>query len=180
MNISGRFLAILTLGLALVLPAQAFADVGIQLRVPYQASANDTKVGSAMGSGILISFDLDANTSVGLLSEQVSFTEKPAAAGAVDVNSTYMVNAIRLSKFVNELYYAAVDLGSGTNAVAQAPLADIVFGTHITGTKGGKMTSFFAGELMYRMFNPGKTMVAGGSATNYGGVVLAISAGLSF
>jgi len=186
MSVSGRFLTVLVIGLVLLLPTQAFAEVGIQLRVPYQGSTSDGKLASgASGTGVLIFFALDSTTSVGLLSEQISFTEKNIGSTA-DLTSNYNVNAIRISKNITDptasgidQYFAAVDIGNGQNAVANAPLADIVLGVHMMGTKG-KMTSFFGGELMYRLFNPGKTMVAGGGATNYGGVGLCISAGFAF
>lgn len=169
-----HLLSLFVLGIAIILPAQAFADVGIQLRVPYQGTTNDAKLaGGASGSGVLLSFGLDSGTAVGILSEQVNFSDN-------NVFGTYTVNAIRMSKdMIGDQFFIALDLGSGQNAVRQSSLADIVFGSRLMGKKD-KITSFFNIELMYRIFNPGASMVAGGAATNYGGVLLNLGAGLSF
>lgn len=169
-----RLLTVLVLGLALVLPAQAFADVGIQLRVPYQGVTSNSNLASgASGSGVLLSFGLDSGTTVGILTEQINFSDN-------NVFGNYNVNAIRLSKDIaGEQLFLAVDLGAGQNAVRQGALADVVFGAHLMGKKE-KITSFFNVELMYRVFNPGASMVAGGAATNYSGVFLNLGAGLTF
>lgn len=169
-----HLLSLFVLGIAIILPAQAFADMGIQLRVPYQGTTNDGKLASgAGGSSVLLSFGLDSGTSVGILSEQISFSDN-------NVVGNYNVNAIRLSKdMVGDLFFVALDLGAGQNAVRQSTLADIVFGSRLTGKKD-KITSFFDVELTYRIFNPGASMVAGGAATNYGGVFLNLGAGITF
>ncbi len=175
-NFGKRFLTVLVLGLAFVLPTQAFADMGIQLRVPYQGVTNTTNLSSgSTGTGVLLSFGLDSGTQVGYLNEMVNFTDNT-------VQGSYSVNAIRLSKdVVGDLFFVALDLGSassGTNAV-RGTLADIVFGSRLMGKKD-KITSFFNVEMMYRVFNPGASMVAGGAATNYGGVFVNLGAGLTF
>ncbi len=158
---------------ALILPSRAFADTGIQLRVPYQGVTNDGALkGGASGSGVLLSFGLDAGTTVGLLSEMINFTDN-------NVAGTYNVNAIRISKDILDPLFVAVDLGSAANAVRQATLADVAFGAHLLGSKG-KVNSYLNVEVLYRILNPGASFVAGGTATNYGGVSLVIGAGLSF
>lgn len=168
-----RFLTVLVLALVLILPARAFADMGIMLRVPYQASSNDANLkGGATGSGVLFTFGLDNDTSIGLLTEQINVAEG-AAIGS------YNVNAVRMSKDVIPGFFVAVDLGNAVSTTKSANLADVVFGARLMGKKD-KITSFFNVELNYRLMNPGATMIAGGAATNYSGLYLTLGAGLTF
>ncbi len=167
-------LPVIVLCLALVMPALAFADAGIELRVPYQGLTNASSLaGGASGSGVLLFFGLDAGTTVGLLTEQVNFTDN-------SVIGTYMVNAIRFSKdVISDRFFFALDIGSGQNAVKQGTLADVAFGWKYLGKKD-QITSFINVELVYRLFSPGASMVAKGITTDYGGVFLNLGAGLSF
>lgn len=173
-----RFLTVLMLALVLVLPARAFAEMGIQLRVPYQASSGDANLkGGASGTGVLFNFGLDSETSVGLLTEQVNVLE-----GAAPVAGSYTVNAIRLTKenlVTGQPFFVAVDLGNAVSATKSVSLADLVFGGRIAGKKD-KITSYLSVEMMYRFMNPGATMIAGGAATNYSGLFLTLGAGLTF
>lgn len=172
-NFGKRFLTVLVLALVIVLPAQAFAEVGIQLGVPYQGVTQDANLKSGgSGSRVLLTFGLDSGASVGILSEQINIMEG-AVAGS------YNVNAIRLSKdIIGDQFFVAIDLGSASSATKQASLADIVFGARLMGSKG-KISSFFNVELDYRLMNPGASMI-GGAATNYSGIFLGLGAGLSF
>lgn len=173
-----RFLAVLALALVLVLPARAFADMGIMLRVPYQAVSQDSNLkGGASGTGVLFTFGLDNDTSVGLLTEQINVLE-----GAASTPGSYNVNAIRLSKenlVSGAPFFVAVDLGNAVSAAKSTSLADLVFGGRITGKKD-KITSYLNVEMLYRFMNPGATMIAGGAATNYSGLYLTLGAGLTF
>lgn len=171
-NFGKRFLTVLVLALVIVLPAQAFAEVGIQLGVPYQGVTQDANLKSGgSGSRVLLTFGLDGGTSVGILNEQINVMEG-AVAGS------YNVNAIRLSKDIGDQIFVAIDLGSASSATKQASLADIVFGARLMGSKG-KISSFFNVEIDYRLMNPGASMI-GGAATNYGGIFLGLGAGLTF
>ncbi len=160
------------------LPSIANAEAGIELRVPYQAVTTDNKInGGASGTSVLLFFGLDAGTEVGLLSEHINFVDR-TVAGATVIGS-YDVTAIRISKSIIDPMFIAIDLGSATSATTQATLADVVFGGKLLASKG-KLNSFLNLELSYRVLNPGVSMVATGTATNYSGLFLSLGAGISF
>ena len=163
--------------------AVSFAEVGIQFRVPYQGvtSNSDIKSGSS-GTSVLLTFDIDPSTTVGILSEQINYTEKPAAGGA-DVAGKYNVNAIRVSKAISEPVFVGIDLGTasfaGPVSAQQAPLADILGGVKFLSSKG-KITSYLNVEVAYRLLTTSAAPTIAGGATNFGGAFVTLGAGLIF
>ena len=159
--------------------AVSFAEVGIQFRVPYQGvtSNSDIKSGSS-GTSVLLTFDIDPSTTVGILSEQINYTEKPAAGGA-DVAGKYNVNAIRVSKAISEPVYVGIDLGTANFAATQAPLADILGGVKFLSSKG-KITSYLNVEVAYRLLTTSAAPTIAGGATNFGGAFVTLGAGIIF
>ncbi|MBM2838292.1 MAG: hypothetical protein HW415_917 [Deltaproteobacteria bacterium] len=163
--------------------AVSFAEVGIQFRVPYQGLANKSDVKSgASGSSVLLTFDLDAGTTVGILTEQINYIEKPAAGGA-DVAGRYNVNAIRITKAISEPVYVGIDLGtasfSGPASAQQASLADILGGVKLLSSKG-KITSYLNVEVAYRLLTTSAAPTIGGGVTDFGGAFVSLGAGLTF
>lgn len=161
----------------------SFAEVGVQFRVPYQGTANDSSVKSgASGSSVLITFDIDAGTTVGILTEQINYTEK---VGAADIANRYNVNAIRVTKAISEPVYVGIGLGSANFAAAgagtaqQAPLADIVGGVKLLSSKG-KITSFLNVELAYRLLRTAATPSSAAGVTDFGGTFVSLGAGVNF
>lgn len=156
--------------------AVSFAEVGIQFRVPYQGMANKSELKSgSTGSSVLLTFDIDAGTTVGILTEQINFTEK---IGAADTAGKYTVNAIRVSKAVSEPVYVGLDLGTANFAATQAPLADILGGVKLMASKG-KITSYLSVEVAYRLLTAPAAPNAGG-VTDFGGTFVTLGAGLTF
>jgi len=159
----------------------SFAEVGFQFRVPYQGTANDSALKSgASGSSVLLTFDIDPSTTIGILSEQINFTEK---VGNADVAGKYNVNAIRVIKTVVDPIYIGIDLGSanfdGFAADPQASLADVLGGVKLLSSKG-KVTSFLNFELAYRFLKaPASPSVANGN-TDFGGAFVSLGAGVTF
>lgn len=163
--------------------AVSFAEVGIQFRVPYQGVTSNSDVKSgASGSSVLLTFDIDPSTTVGLLSEQINYTEKPKAGGA-DVADKYTVNAIRVSKAISEPVYVGIDLGTasfgGVVSAQQAPLADILGGVKLLSSKG-KITSYLSVEVAYRLLTTSVAPTIAGGSTNFGGAFVSLGAGLTF
>lgn len=156
--------------------AVSFAEVGIQFRVPYQGFANKSEVKSgSTGTSLLLTFDIDPGTTVGILTEQINFTEK---IGAADTAGKYNVNAIRVSKAVSEPVYIGIDLGTANFATQQAPLADILGGVKLLSSKG-KVTSYLNVEVAYRLLTTAAAPNAGG-VTDFGGAFVSLGTGLTF
>ncbi len=161
--------------------AVSFAEVGFQFRVPYQGTTNDSNVKSgASGSSVLLTFDIDPSTTVGILSEQINFTEK---SGSTDLAGRYNVNAIRVTKAVADPIYIGIDLGSanfsGVANSPQATLADVLGGVKLLSSKG-KVTSFLNFELAYRFLKPSAAPSVSGGATDFGGTFVSLGAGINF
>lgn len=161
--------------------AVSFAEVGFQFRVPYQGTTNVSDVKSgASGSSVLLTFDIDPSTTVGILSEQINFTEK---VGAADVAGRYNVNAIRIIKTVVDPIYLGIDLGtanfSGAFAAPQANVADVLGGVKLLSSKG-KVTSFLNFELAYRFLKASAAPSAAAGATDFGGAFVSLGTGITF
>lgn len=170
-NLAAIILSVLFLSLATV----SFAEVGIQFKVPYQGTANDgdLKTG-ASGTSTLLTFDLDAGTTVGILNENINFTD---TGGAADVTGDYTVNAIRVTKAVVDPVYVGIDLG-GASGDVKGTVGDVLGGVKLLSSKG-KITSFLNVELLYRLMRV-DAPIAGGVADDFGGVFLSVGAGVTF
>lgn len=163
------------------LASVSFAEVGVQFRVPYQATANEGNVKTGgSGSSVMLTFDIDSTTTVGILNEQINFSESVAGA---NVTGRYNVNALRVAKLVSDPIYVGVNLGSANFTGAggltpQTTLADVFGGLKLMSSKG-KVTSSLNFEVTYRFLKAATAANAGG-ATDFGGTLVSLGAGVTF
>lgn len=155
--------------------------IGFQFRIPFQATA-DKNVGNVNGQSTLLTFFLDQETEIGILSETVNLKDKSAAPSVTD----YEVTALRVSKNILASgpapVYVGMDLGninvSNNGAtVGASTMADVFGGVKLLMSKG-KVASFLDVELGYRIAKPaltGTTLIS-----SMGGTMLNLSAGLNF
>lgn len=164
------------------LTSTAFAAetaVGFQFRVPFTVST-DTNIKNANANSILLSFSMDQDTEVGMLSEHYAFKDNSAGGTATG----YEVNALRVSKNLAvgaAPVYAGLDLGqmnilTAAGSLGATNMADIFGGVKLLTSKG-RVTSFLGVEVAYRM---AKAELAGTGIKNYGGLGVNLSAGLNF
>lgn len=154
-------------------------SLGFQFRVPFTVTS-DANIKNANANSILLSFSMDQDTEVGMLSEQYSF--KDASAGGTATG--YEVNALRVSKNLSlgpVPVYVGLDLGqmnvlAAAGSLGATSMADLFGGVKLLSSKG-RVTSFLGVEVAYRM---AKAELAGTGIKNYGGVGLNLSAGLNF
>jgi len=154
------------------------ANIGFHWRIPYQAVSNDGNLkAGANGSSLLLTFGLDNTTTIGILSEHISFVDKTAAGAAAP--GSYDVSALRITKDASDTFFVGLDLGTATSAATTATLGDVIGGARLLGSRG-KINTFFNFEIMYRLLNPTASFVATGTTTNFGGGFVALSAGVTF
>lgn len=161
--------------------AAAAADnaVGFQFRVPFTVST-DANIKNSNANSILLSFSMDQDTEVGILSEQYTFKDNSVGGTATGFD----VNALRVSKNLAigpVPVYIGLDLGqmnvlAAAGSLGSANMADLFGGVKLLSSKG-KVTSFLGVEVAYRM---AKAELAGTGIKNYGGLGLNLSAGLNF
>lgn len=155
--------------------------IGFQFRIPFQATA-DKNVGNVNGQSTLLTFFLDPETEIGILSETVNLKDKSGAPSVTD----YEVTALRISKNLLTSgpapVYIGMDLGninvSNNGAtVGASTMADVFGGVKLLMSKG-KVASFLGVELGYRIAKPALTGTT--AITSLGGTMLNLSAGLNF
>lgn len=155
--------------------------IGFQFRVPFQATS-DHNIGNVNGRSIVLSFFLDQETEIGILSETANLLDKTPGAGSV---TGYDVTALRIAKNISTgpvPVYVGMHLGNmnaqnGTGSSGASTMADIFAGVRLLTSKG-KVASFLGVELDYRIAKPALT---GGTAIkDMGGMMLNLSAGLNF
>jgi hypothetical protein len=157
--------------------------IGFQFRVPFQATA-DSKVGNASGQSIVLSFFLDQDTEIGILSETAALRDKTAPGGGIVPVTGYQVTALRISKNVSSVpvpVYIGMHLGNmnvmnATGSSGASTMADVFGGVRLLTSKG-KVASFLGVELDYRIAKPALT---GTAISDMGGLMLNFSAGLTF
>lgn len=153
--------------------------IGFQFRVPFTVST-DSNIKNSNANSILLSFFMDQETEVGILSEQYTFKDNSAGGTATGMD----VNALRVSKnlAIGPIpVYVGLDLGqmnvlSAAGSLGSTNMADLFGGIKLLSSKG-KVTSFLGVEVAYRM---AKAELAGTGIKNYGGLGLNLSAGLNF
>jgi hypothetical protein len=157
----------------------ADSTLGFQFRVPFTVTT-DANIKNSSANSILLSFFVDQDTEIGILSEHYAFTD---TTGGLAVAASYDVNALRVSKNLAIApipVYVGLDLGQMSILVGTVPgatpMADLFGGVKLLSSKG-KVTSFLGVEVAYRM---ARAELAGTGIRNYGGVGLNLSAGVNF
>lgn len=179
-----RMLLVPIIALFVSFTSEAFAaenTLGFQFRLPFQATA-DKNVGNVNGQSVLLTFFLDQETELGILTETVNLKDKSAAPSVTD----YEVTALRISKNILTAgptpVFVGMDLGninvSNNGAtVGASTMADVFGGVKLLMSKG-KVSSFLGVELGYRIAKP--ALAGTTTITNMGGTMLNLSVGLNF
>ncbi|MEQ1533398.1 MAG: hypothetical protein HOO97_09865 [Sideroxydans sp.] len=156
-----------------MMATEAMAEVGFQFRIPFQVTKS-AAFSKSTGTATLLTFDVDAGTTVGILNENIAFTD---TTGGGAVPATLSFNGLRVQKNLMDVVNVGMDFGNVTSSVTgSGNAADIFGGAKLLSSKGGKIGSYLNAELLYRV---AKTTGAGGE-TNFGGVQLSLAAGVNF
>lgn len=182
-----KLIALSLLAMSSAVATDAMAEVGFQFRVPFQvtSAAGFTNV---TGTSTLLTFDVDASTTVGVLNENLSYMD---TKGGLAAAGTTTVSALRMQKNITDVVNVGLDFGhiNHSTAASVAPatvaaaaagsgqMADVFGGAKLASSKGGKVSSYMNAELLYRF---AKTNIAAANENNLGGVQLSIAAGVNF
>lgn len=159
-------------------------NVGFQYRIPFSVSA-DKNIKNSSARSFLLSFFLDQETEAGLLTESYAFSDGTSPAPATAVRA-YNVNALRISKNISTSVpvYIGLDVGNLTIRSATADLGSISMGDIFGGVKlltsKGKITSFLAVELNYRIAKSDIGSAGGSEISDFGGSSISLSVGANF
>lgn len=152
--------------------ATAFAEVGLQIGVPYMLTAKGNVDSGASGSSFALMFGMDQSVEVGIMHEQYDITFAGVGAPA----PAYLTS-LRINKYLQGPFYFGIGLGNANiNNATTAPVADVLVGGKFLISKE-KITTFLTTDLGYRMMKS-KALVNG--ERDFSGIRVGVAAGIAF